>query len=232
VKILTNEQTMELLNDYEFHLNRAKRTFGNFIGKMEPIEEEAFELIDPIEDFQKISDSDTRLKTFHVNDSPISLKIVSSPGHTPDHQCPLFIRQGEIDFIFFGEAVGTIYHSSELVTMPTSMPVFYNHEKYMTTLHKLQDINAHLAGFCHFGVVKGQKNVNYIINEHKKFIQSFRKKVKQFYQHKPKTRYVVSQIMPHLTKRTDLVGKEHLVMKNIVLGVVYGMMMDLGYRKD
>lgn len=232
VKILTNKKTMKLLNDYEFHLNRAKRTFGKFIGEMEEIEENAFELIEPVEKVEALNSSKSSIMTFHINDSEITLKIIKSPGHTPDHQCPIFMKNGEIDFIFFGEAVGTIYHSSELVTMPTSMPVFYNHKTYTKTLQKFKKINANMAGFCHFGVVRGKENVDYILEEHKKFIDSFREKIIEYYQEKPKTRYVVRQIMPYLSKRTDLVGEEHPVMKNIVLGVVYGMMMDLGYRKD
>ncbi|MFO8019229.1 MAG: MBL fold metallo-hydrolase [Promethearchaeia archaeon] len=230
VKILTNKQTMELLNDYEFHLNRAKRTFGNFIGEMKRIDRDAFELIQPIEDIQDLHTVDSTIKIFHVNNSEVSLKILNAPGHTPDHQCPLFMKDGKIDFIFFGEAVGTIYHSTKLVTMPTSMPVFYNHETYMDTLQKLQGIDAELAGFCHFGAVNGRSNVSYILEEHRDFIRSFRQKIIKFYQEKPKTRYVVNKIMPHLRKRTDLAGEEHPVLKNIVLGVVYGMMMDLGYR--
>jgi glyoxylase-like metal-dependent hydrolase (beta-lactamase superfamily II) len=232
VKILTNEKTMELLNDYEFHLNRAKRTFGNFIGDMEKIEEKAFRLITPTESVEKLHMPESQIDIFHLNGSEIQLKIIKSPGHTPDHQCPLFMKENIIDFIFFGEAVGTIYHSSELVTMPTSMPVFYNHDSYMETLQKFKKIEAVMAGFCHFGVVKGEENVKYILNEHEVFIQTFRNKIIQFYQEKPKTRHIVNQIMPYLTERTDLVGEEHPVMKNIVLGVVYGMMMDLGYRND
>ncbi|MGV9173127.1 MAG: MBL fold metallo-hydrolase [Promethearchaeia archaeon] len=232
VKILTNRQTKKLLNDYEFHLNRAKRTFGDFIGEMKPIEEEAFELIEPLENYRKIKIAGSVIDTFHIDSSEVHLKILNSPGHTPDHQSPLFMKDGEINFIFLGEAVGTIYHSTELVTMPTSMPVFYDHKKYMQTLQKFQEINAQMAGFCHFGVVKGKSNVSFILREHKEFIQSFRDKVKQYYEEKPKTRHVVERIMPHLTKRTDLAGEEHPVLKNIVLGVVYGMMMDLGYREN
>ncbi|TFG11888.1 MAG: MBL fold metallo-hydrolase, partial [Promethearchaeota archaeon] len=47
VKILTNKMTMDLLNNYEEHLNRAKRTYGDLIGTMKSIDGDAFKLIEP-----------------------------------------------------------------------------------------------------------------------------------------------------------------------------------------
>jgi len=43
----------ELLNDFEHHLNRGKRTYGNLIGEMRPIPEEAFKIIDPSINFNQ-----------------------------------------------------------------------------------------------------------------------------------------------------------------------------------
>ncbi|TFF99859.1 MAG: hypothetical protein EU542_08640 [Promethearchaeota archaeon] len=116
--------------------------------------------------------------------------------------------------------------------MPTSMPVYFEYESYQKSLENLKKLNAKLAGFCHFGVVCGQENVEYILNENKALTEEFRSKIVKFYKEKPETKYIVEKIMPYLTPRTDLIGNDHPIMKNIVLGVVYGMMMDLGYRKN
>jgi hypothetical protein len=35
-----------------------------------------------------------------------------------------------------------------------------------------------------------------------------------------------------LIKRTDLSFEENSIFNGIALGIVYGMMMDLGYRKE
>ncbi|MBD3256345.1 MAG: MBL fold metallo-hydrolase [Candidatus Lokiarchaeota archaeon] len=230
VKIITNRQTKNLLNDYEFHLNRAKRTFGNFIGEMKPIEEKAFELVEPEDNFHKNVKSIGILKEFRLRDEMIKFAILKTPGHTPDHQCPLFIKNGKIDFIYLGEAIGTLYHSTELLTMPTSMPVFFNYDSYMDTLSKLKRLEPLNAGFCHFGIVSGKNNIKALITEHETFMKEFKERIIEAYEEKPETRYVFDKIMPFLTPRTDLVGKDHPIMQNIVLGVVYGMLMDLGYR--
>ncbi|TXT60411.1 MAG: Hydroxyacylglutathione hydrolase [Promethearchaeota archaeon] len=232
VQIITNSLTKNLLNNYESHLNRAKRTFGEFIGEMRPIEEEAYTIIEPLQDFHQIPlNSFKALDEFYIDDKKVKLAILKTPGHTPDHQCPIFIRDDKIEFCFFGEAVGTIYHSSELVTMPTSMPVYFNYQDYIKTLEQLKHLNPSLAGFCHFGAVKGEKNIQGLLQEHENFMEEFRTKIIDLYEEKPHTKYIVEEITPYFEKRTDL-KNSHPILKNIILGVVYGMMMDLGYRKD
>ena len=231
-KIIANEQTKYLLNNFETHLNRAKRTFGDFIGDMKEIEENAFMIVKPEIEFNKSDLKRFIIDSFSLNGKRVDLGLIKTPGHTPDHQCPFFVIDDEVDFVFFGEAAGTLYHSKELLTMPTSMPVYFEYEPYMNSLQNLKELNAKLAGFCHFGVVCGRDNVEYILNENELLTEEFRSKIIKFYEEKPETKYIVEKIMPYLTPRTDLIGNDHPIMKNIVLGVVYGMMMDLGYRKD
>lgn len=231
VKIITNQKTKELLNDYEYHLNRAKSTFGNNIGEMKPIEKSAFNIIEPTINFSSSPNSFEFIDTFSLNGEEIKLSILKTPGHTPDHQCPLFIKDGEIDFIGFGEAVGTLYHSTKLLTMPTSMPVYFKYIEYMETLEKLKKLLPIKAGFGHFGVVSGKGNVREIVFEHESFMKEYRAKIVKYYEQKPETRYVVKRILPFLVHRTDLMGADNPVLRNIILAIVYGMMVDLGYRK-
>ena len=232
VKILTNQKTMELLNDYEYHLNRAKSTFGNYIGEMKPIEKKAFKIIDPTINFGVSPNSIESIDTFQLNGEEIKLSILQTPGHTPDHQCPSFIKDNEIDFIFFGEAVGTLYHSTKLLTLPTSMPVYFKYKEYMESLKSLKKLSPipSMAGFGHFGVVNGKKNVYEILLEHESLMKEYRAKIIKYYEEKPETRYVVNKILPFLTPRTDLIGGDHPVLRNIILAIVYGMLLDLGYR--
>ena len=232
VKILTNQKTKELLNDYEEHLARGKRTYGNLIGSMKPIEESAFKIINPSTNFNSEANKLDFIDSFTINGSKVKLGILKTPGHTPDHQCPIFVKDDLIDFIQLGESVGTIYHSSELITMPTSMPTYYNHEEYMATLKNLKNLFPSKAGFGHFGVINGKENVRKMLLEHEAFMEEFRKAIIKFYSEKPETRYVLEQIMPMLIQRTDLAIKDNPVFNGIALGIVYGMMMDLGYRKE
>jgi len=129
VKILTNQKTKELLNNYEEHLARGKRTYGNLIGSMNPIEENAFQIIEPSSNFNSEANELDFIDSFTINGSEVKLGILKTPGHTPDHQCPIFVKDNSIDFIQLGESVGTIYHASELITMPTSMPTYDNFKK-------------------------------------------------------------------------------------------------------
>ncbi|MFX1425335.1 MAG: MBL fold metallo-hydrolase [Promethearchaeota archaeon] len=231
VKILTNKITKELLNNFEHHLKRGSRTYGNLTGVMNPIEESAFQIIEPYNVFNDNSFNLEENLIFHINESEVKLVIYKTPGHTPDHQCPTFIKDGILDFIHFGEAVGTIYHSSELVTMPTSMPIFYNNEKYMDTLNNLENLHPSKAGFGHFGLVNGEKNVRKLFLEHRTYMKKFREKIKNYYKEKPETAYVLKKMIPFLHLRTDLSVDESPVLNGISLAIVYGEMISLGYRE-
>ena len=231
VKIITNQKTKELLNDYEYHLNRAKSTFGNNIGEMKPIEKSAFKIIEPTINFGSSPNSIESVDTFSLNGEEIKLSILKTPGHTPDHQCPIFIKDGEIDFIGFGEAVGTLYHSTKLLTLPTSMPVYFKYLEYMKTLENLKNLAPLKAGFGHFGVVNGKENVRKVILEHESFMKEYRTKIIKYYKEKPETRHIVKNITSFLIERTNFPNGEHPALKNVIIAIVYGMMIDLGYRK-
>jgi glyoxylase-like metal-dependent hydrolase (beta-lactamase superfamily II) len=230
VKILTNILTMTLLNDYKHHINRGRSTYGNLVGEMNPIEESAFETIKPSINFNQNPEKLDIIEKFTVDGTEVKLGILNTPGHTPDHQTPYFIKHNRIDFIFLGEAAGTIYHNSKLFTMPTSMPIYYNHEDYMKTLNNLRQLEPLMAGFGHFGIVNGRNNVQEILSEHEIFIKKFKSLIVKYYNENPKTKYILDQILPELLPRTDLSLDSNPLFTNIVLGIVYGMMISLGFR--
>ena len=232
IKILTNTTTKELLNNFEQHLARGKRTYGNLTGTMKPIPDQAFKIITPSENFDNIFSNDGIIDSFYSNGQEIRLKILHTPGHTPDHQSPIFIRNNVIDFIHFGESVGTIYHASKLITMPTSMPIHYNHQQYMGTLKKMKKIRPLRAGYGHFGLINGEKSVRDILLEHEEFMNFYRKKIIEFYNEQPSTSYVLEKIRPFFTPRTDLKTEDSPIFEGIALAIVYGMLMDLGYRNE
>jgi glyoxylase-like metal-dependent hydrolase (beta-lactamase superfamily II) len=232
VKILTNPKTKEFLNNPEDHLKRAKRIFGNIVGEMKPIREEAYKLIEPNEIFSSNPNDYEIIDIFNVNGSEIKLAILKTPGHTNDHQSTVFIKNGKLEFIFLGESAGSLYHSSKLVTTPNSAPTQFNYNDYMKTLKNLSKLNPEQAGFSHFGVVNGKKNVREIISDHSSIMEQFRAKVIEYYNEKSETKYVCEKIKTFVFPRTDLFREGNLFIDNMILMVVYGMMMDLGYRKD
>ncbi|MFX0105603.1 MAG: MBL fold metallo-hydrolase [Candidatus Hodarchaeota archaeon] len=231
VKILTNSMTKTLLNNYELHLNRGRSTYGNLVGEMKPIEDSAFKIIEPSNNFNSNPNNLKIVEKFTANGSEIKLAILKTPGHTPDHQSPVLLKDGLVDFIFLGEAAGTIYHNSKLLTMPTSMPIYYNHEDYMETLVNLNKLKPPLkAGFGHFGVINGKKNVREILLEHESFMKKFKSLIIKYHNEKPETKYILDRIMPTLLPRTDLPISHNSIFRNIVLAIVYGMMISLGFR--
>ena len=231
VKILTNHLTKALLNDYELHLNRGRSTYGNLVGEMKFIEEKAFKIIEPSSNFNSDPNKLEIFEKFTANGSEIKLAILKTPGHTPDHQAPVLIKDDLIDFIFLGEAAGTVYHASKLLTMPTSMPIYYNHEDYMRTLENLKKLEYPLkAGFGHFGVINGKNNVREIILEHESFMKKFKSLIVKYHSEKPETKYILDKMMPQLLPRTDLSIGHNSIFRNIALAIVYGMMTSLGFR--
>ncbi len=230
VKILTNSTTKALLNDNVNHLNRGKRTYGNLVGEMKSIEEDSFKLIEPSTNFNPDPNKLDIIDTFTVNGTEIKLGILKTSGHTPDHQSPIFIKNGLIDFIFLGEAVGTLHHDSKLLTMPTSMPIYFNFLNYMLTLENLKNLYPLKAGFGHFGVVNGKTSVREILLEHETFMKKFRSLIISYYNEKPETKYIVEKIQPILMPRTDLSISEYPVFKSMTLAIVYGMMISCGFR--
>ena len=170
------------------------------------------------------------IETFTVNGSEVKLAILRTPGHTPDHQTPVLIKENLIDFIFLGEAAGTIYHDSKLLTMPTSMPIYYNHEEYMRTLVNLKQLIPLMAGFGHFGVINGKKNVREILLEHESFMEIFKSLIIKYHDEKPETKYIVKKVFPLLFPRTDLSVDRNPIFKSVTLAIVYGMMISLGLR--
>ncbi|MHA1292148.1 MAG: MBL fold metallo-hydrolase [Promethearchaeota archaeon] len=232
VKILTNEKTKMLLNDFEYHLSRAARTYGAFVGKMKQIENSAFKIIEPSNKFLNNPNSLEYIDEFNLNGEKIKLCILKTPGHTPDHQCPLFIKNNEIEFIYLGEAAGTIYHSTKLITMPTSMPIYFNYELFMKSLQNLKKLKTPLKiGYTHYGVISGKENIRYILQEQETFMREFKQKVIELYEEKPETQYVFKKLIPFFIERSDLNEGNSLALEKIVLGVVYGMLLNLGFRE-
>jgi glyoxylase-like metal-dependent hydrolase (beta-lactamase superfamily II) len=230
IKILTNDLTKTLLNDYKHHLNRGRSTYGNLVGEMEPIENSAFKIIKPSSNFHPNPDKLELIDKFSINEIDIKLAILKSPGHTPDHQTPIFIKDNLIDFIFLGEAAGTINQETKLLTLPASMPIYYNHDDNMSTLKNLQQLKPSMAGFAHFGIVNGINNVQKILSEHEAFMEKFKSLIVKYYNEIPKTNYVFNKILPELAQRTDIPFENNSLFTNIALGIVYGMMISLGYR--
>ncbi|MBN2152121.1 MAG: MBL fold metallo-hydrolase, partial [Candidatus Lokiarchaeota archaeon] len=99
VKVLTTQKTHDRLQDTAVHMQHAKRTFGEFIGEMRPLPEEAFEIVEP----------DTPLPIPGLGGGK-TFQLVSTPGHTADHCSPALLeKDGHAAFVYCAEAAGTLF---------------------------------------------------------------------------------------------------------------------------
>jgi glyoxylase-like metal-dependent hydrolase (beta-lactamase superfamily II) len=231
VKILCNRVTKDLIINYKEHFNRARKAYGWVAGKMKPVEESAFDIIEDFP-YKDMKVNDYRIiDSFHKNAQEYHFTIINTPGHCPNHACPLFIKNGKIDFIYVCEALGTFWNSTDLVTYPSSMPPDFCYSEYIDTAESLKKIAPNSIGYAHFGVIKGFEDVRQLIEEHLKFMKKFRNLVIKLYAEVPETKYLVDKLTPLLKSRTDLTKYfNHPVLVQGLVGVIYGMMIDLNYR--
>ena len=229
VKILTNSLTKDFLNNYENHITRAKKAYGRMVGEMHAIEDNNFKIINISED----PDNLKIIETFMVNECEIELAILKTPGHVPDHECSIFIKDGEVDFIFLGEAAGFLQHSTKLLTLPVSAPPLYSFKNDMETIKKLKKLKASKVGFAHYGVVVGKDNVEEILTDHEILMKEFRARIIEYHEEKDDTRYICEKVAPFLLSRnnifTDGSQMSEIALYTVLQGV-YGVMIDLGYR--
>ncbi len=221
VKILTTLKTKEQLQEPTLHMKRAGRTFGNMIGEMQGIPEEAFEIIFPDEEILLPGFNETQ-----------SLSLVPSPGHCDDHVCPTLFNNYETEFMFLGEAAGTRMNPKNLLTLGTSMPPEFNFTTYVQSLERLIKFNPKNIGLGHFGVIKGQEFALQLMKENLEFTHHFRTFVKDKYEEKNETKWIVDQFIEHeLEGRVDPSQIDMRFLTRIIVALVYGQLIDLGFRK-
>ncbi|MFX0182694.1 MAG: MBL fold metallo-hydrolase [Candidatus Hodarchaeota archaeon] len=222
VKVLTTENTKKKLQDPSLHMFRVKRTFGDSVGVMNPLPEEAYEIIDLNETIQ--IPGLQRQKKF---------KLLSTPGHTPDHVSPTLYENGNVKFSFNAESAGTLAHSSKLVTLPTSMPPEFNFHKYIESLKEIIELKPFNVGYGHFGAVVGQKSVLKVLNEHYEFSYWFKEFVrKKFNEGGSKTQYIVEQFLAdEFKKRTEIEHQYNKLFIKTIVALIYGQLVDLGLKQ-
>ncbi len=158
-------------------------------------------------------------------------QLLATPGHTHDHVSPFFTDNNGTSFVFTGESAGTFMHSTELITLGTSMPPDFNYSTYIKSLKKIIKLNPSIIGFGHFGAVFGREEADRILNENLKFSSFFRDFVREKFSEQNKTKFVVEEfIQKQLSKRVDPEQVDNPLLKNTIVALVYGQLVDLGLR--
>ncbi|MFX0124841.1 MAG: MBL fold metallo-hydrolase [Candidatus Hodarchaeota archaeon] len=217
VKVLTIEETKKSLQDPKDHINRAKRTFGEFIGIMEPIPDDAYELVN--------SDETILIPKFKKQ-----LKLISTPGHTFDHVSLALFNDDKTEFVYLSECAGGLLNSQKFLTVPSSMPPDFNFNTYIQSLKKILNFEPLNVGYAHAGAVRGYKGVKKVLEEHIDYSFFFRDFVKNKYIERGETRFVVEQfIEQEMKERIDVYHND--LYSNYAVAVVYGQLVDLGLKK-
>ncbi len=222
-KIYTNSITKGNLQNSAGHLGGAKTTFGKFIGTMEPIHEDAFCIVE-LDGFLPVEFA-----------GGVRVKLLHTPGHTADHCSPSVVRGDRTLFTFAGEALGTIYTNSKMLSTPTSMPPNFVYKDYISSMDKLRAMNPEMIGFCHFGIISGNEDINFVFNDHREFMERFRSEIIEAFREDPSTTHVLAKTEYLWKDRIDsefagIKGSE-LFFGNLRLALTYGVMVDLGFRK-
>jgi len=216
VKVLTTGKTKRLLQNPSDHIIRAKRTFGEFVGVMKPLPDDAYEIV-------KLN------RPIQIIGLEKQFQLISTPGHTSDHVSPTLFDEDKTEFIYLSECAGGLLHSEKLVTLPSSMPPEFDFHTYIQSLTKVINLKPQNIGYAHAGVVKGHEAVRLVLKEHRDFSFFFRDFVKNKYLERGETRYVVEQFIEQIMQeRSDVHYNE--LYSNYVVAVVYGQLIDLGFK--
>ncbi len=234
VKILSSAELKHQVNNFDNleHFSLAKKTFGGLIGELKGIDDSAFEIITPDDSFGEKNFTPHPIKVFKLGDKNVNLAIFKTPGHSLDHVCPLFIINGKLAFIHFGEALGIKGHKDKLITAPNCAAPNFDYKLHMNSAEKLNQLNPQNAGFSHSGFVHGEKNIRCLMIDHLSLMEQFRNMIVEYYKEKPETKFVFEKIYPFLKTRSDLGDDfaDNPTVRKMMLTAVYGMMTDLKYR--
>ncbi len=222
-KIYTNRITKQNLQNSAGHIHGASTTFGKFVGTMEKIPDEAFSIVEP-DDFLPVEFTGGE-----------RVKLLHTPGHTADHCSPSVILNNRTIFTFAGEALGTIYTSEKMLSTPTSMPPNFRYDDYIAGMNKIRDLNPELVGFCHFGIISGAEDIDFVFNDHMEFMKKFREEIIAAFNDNPSTGHVLARTEYLWKDRIDSdfaeVKGSDAFFGNLRLALTYGVMVDLGFRK-
>ena len=162
-------------------------------------------------------------------DASHQLEVLETPGHIDDH-LSFLLRPQQI--LFVGDACGA-HHLGQKFSRPSAYAPYFNHEKYISSLLRLQKLNPAGLGIASYGFASGPEAADCIrtaIMDYQNWMQVVVNSVKE----NPDEDYVSGELLKRfgrspgeiLEKRTDQ------WVKTILRGIARGFINSLGVRQE
>ncbi|MHA1276652.1 MAG: MBL fold metallo-hydrolase [Candidatus Helarchaeota archaeon] len=160
-----------------------------------------------------------------VLDPEYVLKVLDTPGHISDH-ISLYDKTHQV--LFVGDACGA-HHLGEGFSRPTAYAPYFEHEKYIQTLLKFQEINPKGLAIASYGFATDQDAVNCIkstINDYYAWKETVIKAVDE----NPDDDHVASVLLETFGRSPGELreNRPEQWVKSLLLGIARGFINSLG----
>jgi len=161
-------------------------------------------------------------------DSDNRLEVLETPGHIDDHLSFLLNPQ---QILFVGDACGA-HHLGEQFSRPSAYAPYFNHEKYIQSLLRFEEIAPNGIGLASYGFASGVDAENCIrtaVNDYQNWMQT----VIESMEENPDEGYVATVLLETFGRSPGeiLENRSDQWVKNILKGIARGFINSLGLKK-
>ncbi|MFX1295922.1 MAG: MBL fold metallo-hydrolase [Promethearchaeota archaeon] len=161
-------------------------------------------------------------------DSNFILKVLETPGHIADHLSILDLKH---QILFVGDACGS-HHLGKNFSRPTAYAPYFNHEAYINSLLRFQEINPKGLGIASYGFATHENAKNCIqsaINDYHNWKQS----VIEIIRENPEENYVACALLQKFGRSPGEIkeNRSEQWIKTILIGIARGFINSLGLKK-
>ncbi len=162
-------------------------------------------------------------------DSKCILEVIHTPGHISDH-ISFLDRQKKL--LFVGDACGA-HHLGKDFTRPTAYAPDFNHEDYINTLQRFQEINPVGLAIASYGFATNQDAKN-CIDASIRAYHEWKKVVIEAIRETPNEEYVARVLLKKFGRSPGEISENRpdKWVQRILRGLARGFISSLGLMKD
>ena len=161
-------------------------------------------------------------------DSDFTLEVIESPGHIDDH---LSLLDPNHSILYVGDACGS-HHLGEGFSRPTAYAPYFNHEKYIKSLLRFQEINPTGLAIASYGFATKKEAQNCIkaaIND----FHSWKQTVIEALRESPEADDVADILLQKFGRSPGELreNRPEQWVKTILMGIARGFINSLGLKE-